>query len=58
MTSLKSIFLLLRSKVQDSYVRNPQDKNIATFITGLENRSIAEREVKGQEMLAWVRQGL
>ena len=25
-TSLTSIFLLLRSKVQDSYVRNPQDK--------------------------------
>ena len=24
-------------------------KNIATFITGLENRSIAEREVKGLE---------
>ena len=23
-------------------------KSIATFITGLENRSIAEREVKGQ----------
>ena len=25
-------------------------KSIATFITGLENRSIAEREVKGQEI--------
>ena len=31
MTSLKSIFLLLRSKVQDSYVRNPQDKKHSYF---------------------------
>ena len=31
MTSLKSIFLLLRSKVQDSYVGNPQDKKHSNF---------------------------